>query len=49
MPFANNMRRYYKAILEKIEAGDTSYRCLCANCNCMTRREDRVRLPGPPP
>ena len=35
--YSKNMRQYYKAILEKIKAGDDSYRCLCANCNAITR------------
>ena len=37
--FGNNLRQYYKAILEKIKAGNDSYRCLCANCNCIQFQE----------
>lgn len=33
--FGSNMRRYYKSVLEKINGGDKSYQCLCANCNCI--------------
>lgn len=42
--FGTNMRRYYTSVLEKIKKGDKSYRCLCANCNCLARYQINRRV-----